>query len=109
MSAFDRKALPGFLVASPLPLYTPDRWLGQAPARLPRTLVLQGTLDPNTAYEGALAHAEMLKPAGDITFTTVEDGAHMLALVAPKCFVATVSRFVSHRHVRRRCSADGEK
>jgi pimeloyl-ACP methyl ester carboxylesterase len=99
--------LPGFLVDPPLPLYTRDRWFGHLPPRLPRTLVIHGTLDPNTPYEGASSHVRMLRAVGDVTFATVEEGAHLLPLVAPKCFVATVSRFVSRRYVQPRCRQEG--
>lgn len=97
-------ALPGFLVGSPLPLYSADRWFGNVPARLPRTLVIHGTLDPNTPYEGALAHVRKLRGVGHVTFVTVQDGAHLLPLVAPKCFESTVSRFVSRQSVQLQCS-----
>ncbi len=95
--------LPGFLVGSPMPLYKADRWLGQSPARLPRTLIIHGTLDPNTAYEGAIAQAKMLGRAGKVSFVSVDRGAHLLPLVAPDCFVRSVSLFVSHRTPAKRC------
>ena len=89
------RPIPGFLVNSPVPLHRPDRWFGRLPARLPRTLIIHGTIDPNTAYGGALAHAEMLKRAGDVTLVTVENGAHLLPLAALDCFIASVSRIYS--------------
>jgi pimeloyl-ACP methyl ester carboxylesterase len=98
--------LPSFLVNPPLPLYTQDSWFGQLPGRLPRTLIIHGTLDPNTSYDGAISHVKMLSAAGDVTFTTVAGGAHLLPLVAPECFVTTVLRFVSRRQVQPRCRKD---
>ena len=90
--------LPGFLVGPPVPLYTRDIFYGQVPQRLPRTLVMHGTLDPNTPYEGAKAHAAALSAAGgNITLSTIEGGAHFLALVAPDCFVRVASVFVGKR------------
>lgn len=86
--------LPGFLASNPLPLYDRDEWFGRAPASLPRTLVIHGTLDPNTPYEGAVSHVARLRAAGPIQLSTVEGGAHFLLFVAPQCFVATAGAFV---------------
>jgi pimeloyl-ACP methyl ester carboxylesterase len=87
--------LPGLLATASLPFYDRDEHFGRLPERLPRTLLVHGTLDPNTPYEGAQAHAEMLKAAGDLKFSTVIGGAHFLPLVAPECFIHTVSAFMS--------------
>lgn len=86
--------LPGFLAANPFPLYDRDAWFGGAPASLPRTLVIHGTLDPNTSHEGALAHLAQLRERGPVELSTVEGGAHFLLFVAPQCFVATAGAFV---------------
>lgn len=86
--------LPGLLVGIPAPLYERDAYFGGAPASLPRTLIIHGTHDPNTPYEGARAHAERLAQAGEVSFTTVEGAAHFLPIVAPSCFVRAVSAFV---------------
>ncbi len=96
-------ALPGLLVNSPAPLYQRDEHYGKLPQRLPRTLVVHGTLDPNTPYEGALAHVALLKPAGDVRVTSVERGAHYLALTAPGCFARAASAFVRGNRVTLRC------
>lgn len=98
--------LPGLLVNSPVPRYERDAWFGKTPEVLPRTLVLHGTLDPNTPYEGAQAHARMLIEAGPVTFATVRDGAHLLAYVAPTCFVAAASAFVDGAPVPEECAED---
>lgn len=87
--------LPGFLAANALPLYDRDEWFGRAPASLPRTLVIHGTLDPNTPYEGAVAHVAQLREKGPVQLSTVEGGAHFLLFVAPQCFVDTAGAFVS--------------
>ncbi|MFC3128417.1 alpha/beta hydrolase [Coralloluteibacterium stylophorae] len=97
-------AIPGLLVDAPVPAYQRDAWYGRSPDALPRTLVIHGTLDPNTPYAGARAHAALLAKAGPVTFATVEDGAHLLAYVAPACFVGTVSAFVRNASVSERCS-----
>ena len=87
-------AIPGFLVGAPVPAYAKDAWFGKSPAALPRTLVVHGTLDPNTAYAGALEHAAVLGKAGEVSFSTVEGGAHLLSYFAPGCFVEAVGAFV---------------
>lgn len=96
--------IPGLLTGGSVPRYARDAWFGKSPDTLPRTLILQGTLDPNTAYEGAREHAAMLGEAGDVTFHTVDRGAHLLALVAPTCFVTAVGTFVSGGGVTRNCA-----
>lgn len=99
-------AIPGLLVGSPAPLYDRDAFFGHVPARLPRTLVIHGTLDPNTPYEGAQLHAAALAGAGgDVRFTTVTGAAHFLPLVAPDCFVKVVSRFMTAGSAPDRCEA----
>lgn len=97
-------AIPGFLVDPPLPLYARDAYYGRTPTTLPRTLVIHGTLDPNTAYAGAVAHVETLSKAGLVQMTTVERGAHLLPLVAPHCFVAATRAFVDNETAPQRCS-----
>ncbi len=97
-------AIPGFLVDAPVPTYPRDAWFGRMPAVLPRTLVIHGTLDPNTPYAGAQAHAALLAAAGPVSLSTVERGAHMLSFVAPHCFVAAASAFVAQAPVPARCS-----
>lgn len=97
-------AIPGFLVEAPVPLYPRDAWFGHTPATLPRTLVIHGTLDPNTPYAGAQAHAALLADAGPLRFVTVEGGAHLLPLVAPDCFVAAANAFVRDQPVPASCT-----
>ncbi|WP_329957077.1 alpha/beta hydrolase [Xanthomonas melonis] len=91
------------LVDTSLPTYPRDAWFGRSPTTLPRTLIIHGTLDPNTPYAGAQAHAALLKAAGPVTFSTVERGAHLLAFAAPECFADVVADFVKHRKVAGQC------
>ncbi|WP_246233701.1 alpha/beta fold hydrolase [Stenotrophomonas bentonitica] len=96
--------IPGLLVSGSVPRYPRDAWFGKSPETLPRTLILQGTLDPNTSYDGAVEHAATLGKSGAVTFHTVERGAHLLPLVAPHCFVAAVGAFVDGGVVAERCA-----
>ncbi|NIJ90987.1 pimeloyl-ACP methyl ester carboxylesterase [Xanthomonas campestris] len=95
--------IPGLLVDAGLPTYPRDAWFGRSPTTLPRTLIIHGTLDPNTPYAGAQAHAALLQAAGPVTFSTVERGAHLLAFAAPACFVSAVADFAEHQTVAARC------
>lgn len=97
--------LPGLLVGPSAPLYDRDVFYGRSPPALPRTLVIHGTLDPNTPYEGAVAHAAALSAVGEVTFATVVDGAHMLPFVAPDCFVRIVSAFDAGTDVPESCAS----
>lgn len=47
-----------------MPRYERDDWFGDSPASMPRTLVIPGTLDPDTPYAGAQAGASMLGEVG---------------------------------------------
>jgi pimeloyl-ACP methyl ester carboxylesterase len=95
--------LPGLAVEPPVPLYRRDAAFGNLPARLPRTLVIQGTLDPATPIEGARAHIAALSPRGDIHLTTVNGGAHALVLTGQACFVEAVSAFMAGARVPNVC------
>lgn len=97
--------IPGFLANTSLPLYDRDQYFGRSPARVPRTLVIHGTLDPNTPYDGARAHADELASAGEVHFSTITQGAHLLPFVAPECFVNVVSAFISGTSIPKQCAA----
>lgn len=101
--------IPGLLAGGHVPRYPRDAWFGKSPDALPRTLVLHGTLDPNTAYAGAKEHAVTLGKSGYIAFNTVDRGAHLLALVAPNCFVTAVGTFIDGGVVTKHCAEPPEK
>lgn len=97
--------LPGLLVGASAPLYDRDAYYGLSPKVLPRILVIHGTLDPNTPYKGAVAHAAKLAEAGEVTFATVVSGAHVLPFAAPECFVQIVSAFDAAAQVPSSCDS----
>ncbi|RAJ93336.1 alpha/beta hydrolase [Aliidiomarina maris] len=97
--------LPGLLASASAPFYDRDNYFGQVPERLPRTLIIHGTLDPSTPYKGAKLHAELLDKAGDVRFSTVIGGAHFLPVVAPECFIKAASAFVSTDEVPEHCDS----
>lgn len=96
-------ALPGQLVGTPAPLYDRPVEFGRLPAVLPRTLVVHGTLDPNTPYEGALAQIALLRRTGKVELATVDGGAHFLAVTDGDCFARAAARFVQGRPAPSRC------
>jgi len=97
--------LPGYLVDPGLPLYARDEHFGRLPTRLPKTLVLQGTLDPKTPFDGASAQVEQLKLAGKVSLTPVADAPHFILMTAPGCFEETVRRFVAGGRKNAACLA----
>ncbi|MCD2518082.1 alpha/beta fold hydrolase [Massilia sp. G4R7] len=87
--------LPGLLLQSGLPLYPRDAWFGGHPAWLPPTLVLHGTLDPKTHFEGAMEHVAALRQAGKVTLAEVADAPHFILWTAPGAFERQVRAFVA--------------
>jgi len=108
-SALFTSPLPGLLVGPSAPLYERDAHFGRSPTAVPRTLVIHGTLDPNTPYDGAVAHAAKLAEAGEVTFASVMSGAHMLPFAAPECFVRIVSAFNAGTDVPGACDSRPRK
>jgi pimeloyl-ACP methyl ester carboxylesterase len=88
-------AIPGLLATSTLPRYERDHYFGQDPARLPPTLILQGTLDPKTHYDGAMLHAAALRRHGPVGVVSVLDAPHFILWLAPRCFTRQVAAFVA--------------
>jgi pimeloyl-ACP methyl ester carboxylesterase len=91
-------AIPGLLATSSLPRYEPDGYSGLDPATLPPTLVLHGTLDPKTHYDGALLRIAALRRHGPVGLVSVADAPHFILWVAPDCFARQVSAFVASGH-----------
>jgi len=58
-----------------LPLYGRDRHFGAIPASIPRTLVIQGTLDPKTPFQAAQEHVRLLSKSGPITLIAAVDAS----------------------------------
>ena len=61
----------------------------------PPLLVLQGTFDPKTPYDAALAHAEEWKKHTKVSIVTVLDAPHAIYLSAQDCIAGPVSAFVA--------------
>jgi pimeloyl-ACP methyl ester carboxylesterase len=86
-------SFPTLLVEPQLPLYSRDRHFGASPVSLPRTLVIQGTLDSKTPFAAAVEHVQLLSKAGQISLTAAVDSPHFILMSAPDCFIAAVVKF----------------
>ncbi|WP_332860232.1 alpha/beta fold hydrolase [Janthinobacterium svalbardensis] len=89
--------LPRILLGGGLPTYARDAYFGALPAKVPPTLVLQGTLDPKTPYAGAQAQVQALmqRKAGKVTLATVHNAPHFILWTAPACFEQATTRFIA--------------
>lgn len=89
--------LPRILLGGGLPTYPRDAYFGALPAKVPPTLVLQGTLDPKTPYAGAQAQVQALRQskAGKVVLSTVQNAPHFILWTAPACFEQATSRFIA--------------
>jgi pimeloyl-ACP methyl ester carboxylesterase len=96
-------SLPGLLVGAPFPLYARDAWFARLPARLPPTLVLQGTRDAKTPYDAAVRHVAALRKAGPVELFSVEDGAHFALWADRACASHAVRRFVLGEEEQGQC------
>jgi pimeloyl-ACP methyl ester carboxylesterase len=90
-------SLPRILLGGGLPTYPRDAYFGALPAKVPPTLVLQGTLDPKTPYAGAQAQVQALtqSKAGKVALATVQNAPHFILWTAPACFEQASTRFIA--------------
>ncbi|PJC99839.1 alpha/beta hydrolase [Janthinobacterium sp. BJB1] len=89
--------LPRILLGGGLPTYARDAYFGALPAKVPPTLVLQGTLDPKTPYAGAQAQVQALtqRKAGKVSLSSVHNAPHFILWTAPACFEQATTRFIA--------------
>jgi pimeloyl-ACP methyl ester carboxylesterase len=89
--------LPRILLGGGLPTYPRDAYFGTLPAKMPPTLVLQGTLDPKTPYAGARAQVQSLthSKAGKVALATIQNAPHFILWTAPACFEQASQRFIA--------------
>ncbi|TQV88250.1 alpha/beta fold hydrolase [Aliikangiella coralliicola] len=105
----------GFLFSSPLPLliagnrmptYKKDAYFSKLPAKLPKTLIMHGTLDPKTHFDAAKSYASVLNKAGDISLVSVEYAPHFVALNAPDCFNQHAKEFIQGKAIKSQSCKD---
>jgi len=88
--------LPLLLAGNGMPVYVQDAHFGKVPEKMPKTMVLHGTLDPKTHLKGALQHVEQLAKNNPVTLVKVEDAPHFIALFAPNVFKTSVTQFLQN-------------
>ena len=86
--------LPSLLVAGGIPTYKRDASFGCLPAAIPPSIVLHGTLDPKTPYQGAAEHVARLKASGDIVLVPIDSAPHFILLTSPDDFKRVVQEFL---------------
>jgi len=90
-------SLPTRLVNPGLPLYARDVYYNAAPKSLPRILVLQGTLDPKTPFDGATARIAQWHDAGRTRLVSVTGSPHFILMTSPICFNDAMTEFLADK------------
>ena len=93
--------LPGLIAGNRMPTYEKDAFYAKLPKKLPKTMILHGTLDPKTHYEGAQKHAEKLSIRGNVSLISITDAPHFVALNAPACFKKHIAKFIAGEPVEK--------
>jgi len=86
--------LPSLLVGGGIPTYQRDAGFSGLPAAIPPSLVLQGTLDPKTPFQGAEDHVAKLKASGEIVLVPIESAPHFILMTAPNEFTRLAQEFL---------------
>jgi hypothetical protein len=94
--------LPSLIAGNSMPTYEKNAFYAKLPKKLPKTIILHGTLDPNTHYKGAQKHAEILSKRGKVSLISITDEPHFVALNAPPCFKKHVAKFISSEFLKKR-------
>ena len=86
--------IPAYLADSQFPLYEAD--VPESPRTdLPPLLVLHGTLDPKTSFEGAMRQVKVLRTVTDVDVITLIDAPHAAYLTAKDCIAQPLRDFVA--------------
>lgn len=91
--------LPNLIAENKMPTYPRDKYFAAIPKEMPRTLIINGTLDPKTDHEGAVRHFKKLSKLGNVTFVSVEDAPHFIALFAPNSFAKIANEFIKRQPI----------
>jgi len=86
--------LPNLIAENSMPIYQRDVYFGKTPKKMPPTLIIHGTLDPKTHHSGALRHFKKLSKNNQVTFISIKDAPHFIALFAPTAFTSVVTGFI---------------
>lgn len=98
--------LPRYLAENAFPLYEPTKNM-RVGIDLPPMLVLQGTLDPKTPYQGAVQRVKALEDKTDIAMITLIDAPHVAYFTSQTCIREPLQAFVEGVAVSAlECAAD---
>ncbi|WP_440054518.1 alpha/beta hydrolase [Pseudoalteromonas sp. T1lg65] len=70
--------LPYLIAQNQIPAYEKDKWYGHVPDSDVPVLILQGTLDPKTQYEGAQAHAALFEGKVKPKLVAIDGAPHAI-------------------------------
>lgn len=98
--------LPNLIAENSMPTYQKDIYFGKTPEKMPPTLIVHGTLDPKTHISGAVRHFEQLSKNNPVTFITIKDAPHFIALFAPDSFASVVSKFMKGKSLKNKMISD---
>ncbi|MEZ5983981.1 MAG: alpha/beta fold hydrolase [Parvularculaceae bacterium] len=103
--------LPGYLIDPGVPEYqTQGASVSESRRRAFPIIVVHGTLDPKTAYDGAVDHVSVLRQNGRVSLVTVADAPHFILMTAPECFSEAARSLTTGRNMRdRTCRADADE
>lgn len=86
--------VPAYLASNQFPLYEANV-VQSTTADLPPLLVLHGTLDPKTSFDGAMRRIEVLRTMTDVNVITLIDAPHAAYLTAKDCIRQPLRDFVA--------------
>lgn len=98
--------LPTLIAENSMPTYSKDSFYATLPSKLPKVMILHGTLDPKTHYDAAKEYAHKLAKVGQISFIDVIDSPHFVALNAPTCFKTYAGKFINASKVQHELCRD---
>ncbi|WP_375587324.1 alpha/beta fold hydrolase [Flagellimonas aurea] len=102
-----KSPLPSLIAENSMPTYFRDEHFGKTPQHIPPTLIINGTLDSKTHIKGAVRHYKRLaQNSRSISFITVKNAPHFIALFAPSAFEKVVSRFMNNKAIGNQTISD---
>jgi pimeloyl-ACP methyl ester carboxylesterase len=101
---FFTSPIPGYLIDPGLPIYVPAIHSKTIVNRTYPIFVMQGTLDPKTAYQGATDHVIHLRKGGVVSLLSIEDAPHFTMMFAPECFALAAKALIGKKYFKdKRC------
>lgn len=98
--------LPYLIAENSMPTYQRDEYFAKKPTKMPPTLIVHGTLDPKTHITGALRNFKELSKNNKVSFVSVKDAPHFIALFAPDSFASVVLEFMKGQPLKNKTIRD---